>query len=148
MPSALGGGDEPCNLIELTYREHFLAHWLLTKICEGKAKSLMLIALHCMTMEGKQGRVISGWQFEVVKRALRNNWLQRIAARKAAIVQRRQEEKEKIKARAWQAIRRAPEITIVRNHRDELSQLATAYLRAAPRKSQKRKTAFFAEFNR
>lgn len=31
-PKCMGGGNEDENLVLLTYREHFLCHWLLTKI--------------------------------------------------------------------------------------------------------------------
>ena len=143
VPRALGGGDEPSNLIELTYREHFLAHWLLTKMLDGRAKSSMVRALYCMTHPVGR-RIVSGWQFEVAKRALRNVWLQRQALRAEAKLK----EKEKIKAKAWEAIRIASTIKIARNHRNEISQLATDYLRAAPRKRKKLKAAFLAEFNR
>lgn len=32
IPKCLGGSDDPENLVELTAREHFLAHWLLHRI--------------------------------------------------------------------------------------------------------------------
>ena len=32
LPRCMGGDDSPENLVELTAREHFLCHWLLTKI--------------------------------------------------------------------------------------------------------------------
>lgn len=31
LPKSLGGSDEISNIIKLTYREHFIAHWLLWK---------------------------------------------------------------------------------------------------------------------
>ena len=31
IPKSLGGSDEKTNIVELTAREHFLCHWLLTK---------------------------------------------------------------------------------------------------------------------
>lgn len=71
LPRSLGGGDEPSNLVDLTYREHFLAHWLLTKIYDGDAKRAMVYALHCMTL-GLIGRTISGWQIEIAKRAVKD----------------------------------------------------------------------------
>lgn len=36
-PRCLGGSDRSSNIVKLTYREHFLAHWLLTKIHKGEA---------------------------------------------------------------------------------------------------------------
>jgi hypothetical protein len=32
LPKSMGGSDDANNLVELTAREHFLCHWLLTKI--------------------------------------------------------------------------------------------------------------------
>lgn len=32
IPKSLGGSNEQNNLVRLTYREHYIAHWLLTKI--------------------------------------------------------------------------------------------------------------------
>lgn len=71
LPRSLGGGDEPSNLVKLTYREHFLAHWLLTKIYDGAARSAMVYALHCMSM-AIGGRTIVGWQVETAKRAIKD----------------------------------------------------------------------------
>jgi hypothetical protein len=38
QPRALGGSDDPSNLVKLTYREHFLMLWLLTKILKGRER--------------------------------------------------------------------------------------------------------------
>ena len=32
IPRSLGGTDDINNLVELTAREHFICHWLLTKM--------------------------------------------------------------------------------------------------------------------
>jgi hypothetical protein len=50
------------NLVCLTHREHFLAHWLLTKIYPGN-KSL-LFALGIMRSRG-----VSSWRFAIARRA-------------------------------------------------------------------------------
>jgi hypothetical protein len=44
IPKSLGGGDEKENLVLLTAREHFLAHWLLTKCTEGQNHYRMICA--------------------------------------------------------------------------------------------------------
>lgn len=68
-PRAMGGGGEPENLVWLTYREHFLVHWLLTKFTMGPDRQKMLHALTQMTWCSKSHtRIISGWRFELVKR--------------------------------------------------------------------------------
>ena len=76
-PRSLGGDDSPANLVDLTYREHFLVHWLLTKICSGNDKHKMVMALHCMTMPLNEGRRVGGWRIEVSKRAIRGEWIRR-----------------------------------------------------------------------
>lgn len=43
-PKSLGGNNEKDNLILLTAKEHFVAHLLLTKMFEGKAKISMYYA--------------------------------------------------------------------------------------------------------
>ena len=44
IPKSLGGSDDKDNLVELTAREHFIAHLLLTKITEGQNKQKMFTA--------------------------------------------------------------------------------------------------------
>src|SRR5574343_75476 len=39
LPSSLGGDNSDKNLIKLTAREHFLAHWLLWRIYRNKKMS-------------------------------------------------------------------------------------------------------------
>ncbi len=51
IPKSLGGPDEPDNIVYLTAREHFICHWLLTKIYTGKDKHKMLNALRMMRAE-------------------------------------------------------------------------------------------------
>lgn len=46
IPKCLGGSDNPENLVNLTAREHYIAHKLLTKMTNGKAKIQMYWAFH------------------------------------------------------------------------------------------------------
>ena len=48
-PKCLGGEDKLSNLVELTYREHFLAHWLLYRIYPNNSK--LAYAFHAMSMD-------------------------------------------------------------------------------------------------
>jgi hypothetical protein len=48
VPKSLGGNDILSNKTILTAREHFICHWLLTKIVTGADKYKMLSALHLM----------------------------------------------------------------------------------------------------
>jgi hypothetical protein len=71
-PRSLGGSDRKSNIVALTYREHFLAHWLLTKWTDDEKRRKMLHALSQMARVSSARRVISGWQYEVAKRARRD----------------------------------------------------------------------------
>ncbi|MEI6051267.1 MAG: NUMOD3 domain-containing DNA-binding protein [Opitutaceae bacterium] len=51
IPRSLGGDDSSANLVNLTAREHFICHWLLTKIHIGEAKHKMLHALRMLRAE-------------------------------------------------------------------------------------------------
>jgi len=44
LPKCLGGTNDKNNLVRLTAREHFLCHWLLTKMTSGKQRYKMLHA--------------------------------------------------------------------------------------------------------
>ena len=48
VPRSLGGANTKDNLVNLSARQHFVAHLLLTKMTEGEARSKMLWALHRM----------------------------------------------------------------------------------------------------
>ena len=53
IPKSLNGTDDKDNLVDLTAREHFICHWLLTKMYTGEAKSKMIYALNGMKRNGK-----------------------------------------------------------------------------------------------
>ena len=48
IPHSLGGSDDSDNLVDLTAREHFICHWLLTKIHTGEARGKMINAMYMM----------------------------------------------------------------------------------------------------
>jgi hypothetical protein len=52
IPRSLGGSDESENLVDLTAREHFICHWLLTKMYTGVARMKMINAMYIMRAEG------------------------------------------------------------------------------------------------
>ena len=53
IPRSLGGLDSKENLADLTAREHFICHWLLTKMHTGEAKAKMIYALNGMKRNGQ-----------------------------------------------------------------------------------------------
>ena len=48
IPRSMGGSDDGDNLVYLTSREHFLAHWLLYRIYKSKE---MALAFHAMSFD-------------------------------------------------------------------------------------------------
>ena len=53
IPQSMSGSNDKENLVELTAREHFICHWLLIKMTEGKDRSKMLYALNGMKAENR-----------------------------------------------------------------------------------------------
>lgn len=59
-------------LVSLSFREHFLCHWLLTKFTVGCDKRSMCFALHCMRRSRKDHRrKLTSWQIELARKANR-----------------------------------------------------------------------------
>jgi hypothetical protein len=52
-PHSLGGTDDADNLVNLTAREHFICHWLLTKMTTGEDRAKMIYALNGMKRSNK-----------------------------------------------------------------------------------------------
>lgn len=48
IPRSLGGNDATENLVNLSAREHFICHWLLTKMYSGEARGKMINAMYMM----------------------------------------------------------------------------------------------------
>lgn len=67
VPKCLGGSDEPSNLVVLSGREHFLAHYLLTKIYPDNR--LIVEAFLTMARANKfQKRYINSRLYEALKK--------------------------------------------------------------------------------
>ena len=67
VPKCMGGNDAEWNMVKLTFREHYLVHWLLTKMTDGDIKRKMYWAFSMMAGTGKTGRVIPSWLFSISK---------------------------------------------------------------------------------
>lgn len=70
IPRSLGGRYSI--IIRLTHREHFLAHWLLTKFTSGIAKKKMAHAFWAMTRRGNRNH-IAAWQYELARSIHQSN---------------------------------------------------------------------------
>jgi len=53
IPRALGGDNKSENLVELTAKEHFVVHHLLTKMTASESKRKMLLALRFLSKSSK-----------------------------------------------------------------------------------------------
>lgn len=73
VPRSLGGPDNKRNLVVLSAREHFIVHWLLTKMVSNtKHKYQMWNAFSCMLYRARPGQIrykVSSRVFESIKRA-------------------------------------------------------------------------------
>ncbi len=63
----MGGRNVHWNIVKLTFREHFLAHWLLTKFVADDFLFKMNNALMRMC-KGKNGDIRTSWQYEIARR--------------------------------------------------------------------------------
>lgn len=72
-PRSFGGTKHPC--LPLTFREHFLCHWLLTKFTVGKAKAKMHYALlsFCLARtDGRRELIKNSWRYSIAREAIRD----------------------------------------------------------------------------
>ena len=67
IPKSLGGPDDKINLVNLTPREHFFAHLLLSKFTTGEGQIKMAHALRMMSGITKSSKLINSHQYEVSK---------------------------------------------------------------------------------
>jgi hypothetical protein len=69
LPRSLGGTDDATNLVDLTAREHFICHWLLTKMHTGEARGKMINALYLMQGKNQyQDRYINSKVYETLRK--------------------------------------------------------------------------------
>jgi hypothetical protein len=67
IPKSLGGDNSKENLIRLSAREHFLVHWLLTKMCVSKNHEIKMnhAIIRLMGESSKsEAHIWSKWQYE------------------------------------------------------------------------------------
>lgn len=72
IPKSMGGNNTKDNLVRLTYREHYLIHWLLVKFVEDCFKSKMMLAFGRMAyFQVKYAKPIASWRVVKAKQASR-----------------------------------------------------------------------------
>lgn len=66
LPKSLGGNDDIENFIKLSYREHYICHLLLTRMCKSKNDIIkMCWALHKLTFSKT---IYSNHQYEISRK--------------------------------------------------------------------------------
>lgn len=69
VPRCLNGSNKSDNLVSLTYREHFLCHWLLCKIYPSNHKLKAAFA-KMLEITSTKKRIVSSKHFDAVKRQI------------------------------------------------------------------------------
>lgn len=86
IPRSLGGTDNKDNIVALTARQHFICHWLLTKMTTGYEQRKMKFALGKFVQDGPNTqRCLTSKQYEVARIAIseaRTGYKHTIEARK------------------------------------------------------------------
>lgn len=70
IPKSFGGSNKKENLVRLSAREHFLVHWLLTKMCETKDHEIKMKHALLRLMSAAETLELhkwSKWQYEIAK---------------------------------------------------------------------------------
>lgn len=69
IPRSMGGNNTEENLVRLTAREHFLCHYLLTKMTSGQSYYKMCFAFNSFRRSSSnQERTLTGRQYETIRR--------------------------------------------------------------------------------
>ena len=77
IPKSLGGGNESSNLVSLTFREHFIAHKLLTKMVDHNSRSYWKLVKAYIMMgvsNHKMYRYVPSRFYAEQKRLYKANW--------------------------------------------------------------------------
>ena len=59
LPRSMGGVEDSSNYVLLTAREHYIAHWLLTKFTTGSDKYKMILGFSAMAMASNKRKLTS-----------------------------------------------------------------------------------------
>ena len=78
IPKSMGGSDDPCNLVKLTPREHFVCHRLLPKMTTGQNKYKMVYALFSMSYRSTTQRwrdyTVTSRVYSTLKQLMSDAW--------------------------------------------------------------------------
>lgn len=90
IPKSLGGDDSQNNLVDLTLREHYVAHLLLSKMYEGEAARKMYYALWIMLLQEKKrgSRLFEMYRQKYIDNALKTQIITEETKRKISKAKR------------------------------------------------------------
>lgn len=102
IPKCLGGDNEEKNIIRLTYREHFIAHLILTKCFYNRNRTKMVYAFNVMLSVNKtlhKREILKNSRYYDIKR---KQWFQTCSGKNSPLFGKSfsKETKEKMKA-SW-----------------------------------------------
>lgn len=88
VPKSVDGTNDASNLTWLTVREHFLAHWLLTKMYVGEPKVKMVHAFRMMCVKQPRGRRCTSHLFKYARQSwltlVKNKEFRKVVAEKSS----------------------------------------------------------------
>jgi hypothetical protein len=70
IPKCMGGTNDQSNLINLTFKEHYMAHYLLSKIYPKNAK--IQYAFLCMLRNPRGQRILTSKMYSTIKHNYKN----------------------------------------------------------------------------
>lgn len=70
IPRSLGGNDEKFNLVLVIPREHFILHWLLTKMCINTFYKMKMINAFSGMFSWKDKRNLSSRQYDIIRNSV------------------------------------------------------------------------------
>lgn len=71
IPKCMGGNNTKNNLVQLSYREHFVCHWLLCKMYPTNFKLKSAFSKMLQSTKNNK-RIVNSRQFDIVKRHLKD----------------------------------------------------------------------------
>jgi hypothetical protein len=75
IPTSLGGTDEETNLVKLSFREHYLAHWLLCKIANSPIEKYKMSCAFFIMSKGNNGlRLSNSRLYDRAKRIFKSEY--------------------------------------------------------------------------
>jgi len=73
IPRSFGGSDDAINIVALTAREHFLAHFCLWKFSSGDNRRKMAFAFRAMRMDQYNSRYINSKLYAKLRQDLKHS---------------------------------------------------------------------------